>query len=84
MYEYFKVEGAGSLEISKNASAVTGQSAGFHIGVSWTDFKFCGGVMSRAEAKKLADHIYKALEECTDTEEECVLNCFIKIKTLNP
>lgn len=71
-YKRFKVAGAGEIEIGEKAGAVTGTVAGFSFSVSWGRHAFVGGVLSRTEAKALAQHIIDTLEECTDTEEAAV------------
>jgi hypothetical protein len=71
----FNVVGAGTIKLGGNASCACGGRVGFHFGVSWSKHGAdCGGVLSREEAKKLADRIYEVLNNCTDTEEECYRN----------
>jgi len=71
----FNVVGAGSIKLSGSASVVCGGRAGFSLGVSWSEHGIdIGGVLSREEAKKLADRIYEILDSCADTEQECHKN----------
>jgi hypothetical protein len=71
----FNVVGAGTIKLGGNASCCCGHRAGFHFGVSWSEHgEDCGGVLSREQAKRLADRIYEVLNSCTDTEEECYRN----------
>lgn len=57
----FECPGAGHLAISHEATHMTGNAHGFGIGVSWGRYGFCGGVIGRSEARRLALHI---LNEC--------------------
>ena len=56
---YFEVLGAGKIGISKSADHCCGGKEGFSIGVEWGKYGFAGGVISKEEAIKLADHILK-------------------------
>lgn len=58
----FNVAGAGKIEISKQIGWSCGDADGFHFGVSWGKYGYAGGVIDKAVAKKLADHIYKTLK----------------------
>jgi len=62
---YFDVPGAGLIAISEDCHRTTGKVAGFSFGVEWGVYGFCGGVLGRDEAKKLAEFI---LEKCANTE----------------
>lgn len=67
-YDFYPVSGAGELEFGKSCRGSTGQSIGFHIGVSWGRHGFAGGVLDRNDAKILAEKIL--LEISTVTPEE--------------
>ncbi len=59
---YFHVHGAGDIEISNGAySSCGGAKNGYSIGIEWGEYGFSGGVISRADAIKLANHIYNNL-----------------------
>jgi hypothetical protein len=67
--ESFDVKGAGILQFSNSCDIQCGGEVGFHIGTSWGKYRlFGGGVISRKEAKRLADHIYKQLNNTTKSE----------------
>lgn len=67
--ERFVVPGAGYIEISKHAHALTGSAVGFHFTVTWSRHYPAGGVLSRSEAIKLANHILKVCGSVTESEE---------------
>jgi len=73
---YFDVSGGGKLAVSKDADFICGDKAGFSIGVSWTMYPYCGGVLSRSEAKKLAEHILKQVDSVQESEEQQVANFY--------
>lgn len=55
---YYKVVGAGELQVSKKANSDCGTiKNGFHIGVSWGKHGFAGGAISREDAWLLAKRI---------------------------
>lgn len=56
---YFEVVGAGKIEISKFDGVQCGGKLGFSFGVEWGTHDYTGGVLSREEAIKLAEHILK-------------------------
>ena len=60
---YFDVIGAGKIQISKSAGWSCGGKKGFFIGVEWGRDGFCGGVISKEEAIKLAEHILKIVDQ---------------------
>ena len=57
--EYFEVIGAGKIEISKFDGVQCGGKLGFSFGVEWGRHGYTGGLLSREEAIKLAEHILK-------------------------
>lgn len=69
-YIDFNVAGAGTIRMSHEAHSWTGGAIGFSFGVSWGAHKFAGGVLSRSEALKLANHIISECEKCTMSEED--------------
>jgi len=73
-FRYYDVTGGGKLALSKSADFLCGDKVGFSIGVSWTMHPYIGGVLSRAQAKKLAEYILEQLSKCTDSEETEVAN----------
>ena len=60
-YKYFGVAGAGRIEISESANWECGGKIGFSFDVEWGRHEFAGGVLSKDEALKLAEHILKTL-----------------------
>ena len=56
---YFEVIGAGKIEISISSNYCCGGQRGFSFGVEWGRHDYAGGVLSRQEAIKLAEHILK-------------------------
>lgn len=56
---YFEVVGAGKIEISKFDGVQCGGKLGFSFGVEWGRNEYTGGVLSREEAIRLAEHILK-------------------------
>ena len=72
--EFFKVVGAGKIEIGNDPNSVCGNVEGFSIGVEWGAHGYAGGVMDKKEAKRLADFIYDKLFYIPPTQE------YIKIK----
>ncbi len=67
---YFDVPGAGLIAISEDCHRTTGKVAGFSFGVEWGVYGFCGGVLGRDEAKKLAEFILEKCSEVSETMEE--------------
>lgn len=62
-YEAFDVPGAGLLLVSKRAGSSCGPARnGFSIKCTWGSHGLAGGAMDGDDAKRLADHIYAALE----------------------
>ena len=59
--EYFKVIGAGKIEISEDPNYLCGTEIGFSFGVEWGRNEYAGGVLSQKEALRLADHILTVL-----------------------
>ncbi len=59
---YFNVIGAGTIAISKECKYVCGKEDGFSFGVEWGRYGFAGGVLSKDEARRLAEHILNALK----------------------
>lgn len=68
-----RVTGAGELIFGKSINAFCGNSVGFHVGVTWGDHGEAGGVISREEAKKLANHILDALNKQKPKTAEQIL-----------
>jgi hypothetical protein len=66
----YEVVGAGYIRISGSPNVMCGGRVGFSFGVSWGQHGYCGGVLSREEARNLADRIYELLGECKETEQE--------------
>jgi len=64
--KYFDVLGAGDICISESCHHSTGQVVGFSFGVEWSSHPFCGGVLGRDEAVKMAEFI---LEKCGEVKE---------------
>lgn len=60
-YEYFKVPGAGEIEISKYSNSECGVT-GFTFGVSWGEHGYTGGVLGKKEALRLANFIKTKLK----------------------
>jgi hypothetical protein len=60
-YEYFEVPGAGKIQISKEPTSMTGGAVGFSFGVEWGGHGYCGGVLDKKEAVRLARHILRAV-----------------------
>jgi hypothetical protein len=56
-----EVPGAGDIEISLEPNYTTGGVQGFSFGVSWGEYGYAGGVLSKVEARKLASHIMRKL-----------------------
>lgn len=70
----FKLQGIGILNISEGASFLTGKSVGFSFEIVSEDQKrLVSGLISRRDAKKLAEHILNNLQNCKYSEEE-ILN----------
>ena len=59
--EFFEVQGAGKIQVSKSPNCECGTAKGFHIGVEWGQYGYNGGVMDAEEARRLADFIYDQL-----------------------
>ena len=60
-YEYFEVPGAGKIQISNEPTSMTGGAFGFSFGVEWGAHGYCGGVIDKKEAVRLARHILRAV-----------------------
>ncbi len=58
----FRVNGAGTIRISKDADFLCKGEMGFSIGVSWGKHGFAGGTIPREEARRLAEHILTTLK----------------------
>lgn len=69
-YLFFEVPGAGDICISKNCHHSTGEVVGFGFGVEWGRYGFCGGVLGREEAKRLAEFIITECSTTTETMQE--------------
>lgn len=54
-----RVAGAGCIRISTNPNFRCGDIEGFLFETDWSDERFCGGVISRADARKLAKMILR-------------------------
>lgn len=67
---YYEVQGAGRLEVSASPHCVCGTAHGFHIGVSWGNYGFTGGVMDWRVAQQLAEAILAAI-----AEQPCSVRC---------
>jgi len=67
---YFDVPGAGKICISGTAHNRTGNVVGFSFGVEWGAYGFNGGVLSRSEAKKMAEFILSKCNEISISEED--------------
>ena len=61
-YLHFSVVGAGKIQISEDCQYLSGGEEGFSFGVEWGAHGFAGGVLSKEESKKLAEHILNALK----------------------
>jgi hypothetical protein len=61
-YKYFEVIGAGKIQISNSAKWSCGGKKGFSFGVEWGKHGVVGGVLSKKEAIKLAEHILKIVD----------------------
>jgi len=53
----FRVDGAGNISISNSPECRCGGKNGFAFDVSWGQYGYVGGVLSKEEAIKLAEHI---------------------------
>ena len=62
-HTYFEVIGAGQIEISHSSEVHCGGETGFSFGVEWGEYGFAGGVLSKEEAIKLAEHILRVIGE---------------------
>lgn len=69
-YAFFDVPGAGQIMISESVHYSCGNVIGFDFGVEWGGHGFCGGVIGRAEAKRLANFIMDKCSSVTETEQE--------------
>jgi carbon monoxide dehydrogenase subunit G len=62
----FEIHGAGFICVSNSITWETGMNPkriGFDVSVKFVgDANFSGGVLTKEDAKKLADHIYDCLE----------------------
>lgn len=67
---YFEVPGAGDICMSESCHHSTGQVVGFSFGAEWGRYGFCGGVMGRDEAKRMAEFILQKCAETTETMQE--------------
>lgn len=63
---YFDVPGAGKIRMSEDCHSACGYVVGFSFGVEWGRYGFCGGVIGRDEAKRMAEFI---LKKCSETQE---------------
>lgn len=68
--EQFEVQGAGEIEISKSPFSKTGTAVGFSFGVSWGRHGFCGGVLGRDEARRLANFILETVNAVPESEQD--------------
>ena len=62
----YEVVGATPIVLGSNANSICGRVAGFNFNIQGK----AGGVLSRDEAKRLADRIYEVLGECEETQQE--------------
>ena len=60
---YIPVLAAGDIQISNSANWRTMGVYGFSFGVEWGKFGYGGGVLSRENARTLAEHILTTLDE---------------------
>lgn len=62
---YIEVAGAGQIKISESCGWSCGGKEGFSFGVEWGKHGYAGGVISKEDAIRLAQHIMRtaALEE---------------------
>ena len=67
---FFEVPGAGHISLSDGCHSHTGGVFGFEFGASWGKYGFCGGVIGRSEAKRLAEIILRQIKKCDISEEE--------------
>lgn len=58
----FDVIGAGKIQIGKSKNAKCGGVKGFSFDCEWGKYGMGGGVISREDAKDLAEHILLALK----------------------
>lgn len=72
---YFEVPGAGEISLDKHPISRCGEAVGFSFGVSWGTHGFCGGVIGRSEAKRMASFILDTCEkyDAIETEEQIIL-----------
>ena len=63
---YFKASGGGDVVISNSFNHSCGDAVGFSFDVEWGRFGFCGAVLGRREAKRMAECILERL--ATETE----------------
>jgi len=61
-YLYFTVNGAGDIRISTHCKYQCALREGFMFGVEWGKHGFVGGLLSKEDAKKLAEHILDSIK----------------------
>ena len=66
----FEVNGAGQIILGGNANTICGTQAGFHFGVTWGRHGEVGGMISREEAKRMAEFILEELNKDLPTYKE--------------
>lgn len=67
---YFEVPGAGDICMSESCHHSTGQVVGFNFGTEWGRYGYCGGVLGREEAKRMAEFILQKCSETTETMQQ--------------
>lgn len=79
----FEVQGAGFISFSTDPHAWTGNVVGFHVGASWSKYGLgSGGVMGRAEAKRLAEFILKQIEGIDESEADEIKRLSLRLMKL--
>ena len=58
---YFKVNGAGKIEVSESCEFLCGGERGFSFGAEWGKHGYAGGVLHKKEARKLIKFLSKSL-----------------------
>ena len=71
---YIDVAGAGKIEISKLADWSCGGETGFSFGVEWGNNGYTGGLISKDDAIKLAEHILNVTGYKNKLRKEKILN----------
>lgn len=66
---YFDVPGGGKIRMSENGHSVCGKAVGFSFGVEWGRYGYCGGVLGRDEAKRMAEFI---IQKCSEIQEPMI------------